>query len=236
MTSGPQYSAWRAQFSQHKKCLAVLLDPEKTLPDMVIRILERLPHQTTHIFVGGSTVPADVTQDLVMAVKQGTDKPVWLFPGDYTQVTPEADALLFLSLLSGNNPEYLIGQQAKAAPFVQKSGLEVISTAYLLLDGGHQSAVARVSQTQPMPTTPVSAIVDRALAGMFMGAQCIYLEAGSGALKPVPSNVIQSVKDAVNIPLIVGGGMRSDAQAQQAYAAGADMVVMGTVFEDMMRP
>ena len=96
MTSGPQYSAWRAQFSQHKKCLAVLLDPEKTLPDMVLRILERLPHQTTHIFVGGSTVPADVTQDLVMAVKQGTDKPVWLFPGDYTQVTPEADALLFL--------------------------------------------------------------------------------------------------------------------------------------------
>lgn len=231
MILGPQYNQWLALLSNDQKCLAVLIDPEKTTVEMVPELLRRLTEQTTHFFVGGSTVPPDAAHDLVLAIKQWSSKPVWLFPGKHDQVTSAADALLFLSLLSGDNPEYLIGQQTKAAISVKACGIEVIPTAYLLIDGGRPSTVARVSQTSPLPITPILPIVERALAGMFMGAHCVYLEAGSGASSPVSGDIIKAVKNTLDIPVIVGGGIRTEQQLNQAYAAGADLIVMGTVFE-----
>ncbi|NNM21913.1 MAG: geranylgeranylglyceryl phosphate synthase family protein, partial [Flavobacteriaceae bacterium] len=142
-----------------------------------------------------------------------------------------ADGLLFLSLLSGRNPDYLIGQHLRSVPKLKNSGLEIIPTAYLLIDGGRESAVAKVTQTRPMSQEGVEEIVHTAMAGQFQGAQLIYLEAGSGALHPVGSKIISEVKKHTQIPLIVGGGIRSQAQQEAAYQAGADMVVMGTAFE-----
>ena len=213
------------------KLLAILIDPEKFDLATATRFLNGLPENTSHIFVGGSTVSPGDTQRLIETLKIDTSLPIIIFPGDYTQIADAADGLLFLSLLSGRNPEYLIGQQVKAAALLKDSPLEVIPTGYILVDGGHDSAVARVTQTQPMSTAAIDKIVHTAKAGALMGAKLIYLEAGSGALYPIPSTIISEVKKVLEIPLIVGGGIRTNQQKQEAYASGADLVVMGTVFE-----
>lgn len=217
--------------SLKQKLLAVLLDPEKFDPGEAAHFLRSLPISTTHIFIGGSTVPKARTEELVKAIKLYTAKPIILFPGDPSQITPAADGLLFLSLLSGRNPEYLIELQIKAVPLLKNSGLEVISTAYILVDGGNESAVARVTNTKPLLQENIQEIVDTAKAGEFMGSKLVYLEAGSGAMFPVNPKLIEAVKKEVKIPLIVGGGIRTERQMKTAYDAGADMLVMGTVFE-----
>lgn len=215
-----------------KKLLAVLIDPEKFYSLSVKEFLRKIPFLTTHIFIGGSTVIPEDLEKCTEAIKAETHLPVVLFPGDYRQVSDKADALLFLSLLSGRNPEYLIGQQVRSVPLIRKTQLEVIPTAYLLIDGGKECAVQRVSETQPLSQDNISEIVDTALAGFYSGKKIIYLEAGSGALNPVASEIISAVKGAVEIPVIVGGGIRSLEQLQKSYKAGADMVVIGTAFEN----
>lgn len=217
-----------------KKTLAILIDPEKFQLELTEQFLTQIPTDTTHIFVGGSTVAQGDTDRVVQHIKQKTNLPVFLFPGDFSQLTPLADALLFLNLVSGRNPEYLIGQQVKAIPMLKKTNLEIIPTAYLLIDGGNHSSVARVTNTTPLSQTKVDEIVNTALAGQYMGAQMVYLEAGSGAQFPVRPEIIRAVKKALDIPLIVGGGIRDEAQKQTAYQNGADMVVMGTVFEKQL--
>jgi len=181
--------------------------------------------------VGGSTDENNAINEVVSGLKKQSKLPVFLFPGSHQQVTEKADALLFLSLHSGRNPDYLIGQQVKAASVLKKTSLEVISTSYLLIDGGNKSAVARVSATTAMPQESVSEIIDTALAGQLMGAKLVYLEAGSGAKMAVSTPIIEGVKKTLSIPVIVGGGIRTKEQREQAYQAGADLVVMGTVFE-----
>ncbi|HIB46957.1 MAG TPA: geranylgeranylglyceryl/heptaprenylglyceryl phosphate synthase [Flavobacteriaceae bacterium] len=218
-----------------QKLLAVLVDPEQFQPELAAMFLTQIPKETTHLFVGGSSVPNGLTALVVESLKKHTNKPIVLFPGDASQITPQADALLFLSLLSGRNPEYLIGQQVKAIPAIKKSNLEIIATGYLLIDGGNSSAVARVTGTEPMAQHEVQLIVDTAKAGELLGAKLIYLEAGSGAAFPVSEEIIRAVKKELTIPLIVGGGIRTEAQKKKAYDAGADMVVMGTVFEQAMK-
>ncbi len=227
-----QYQTFLETFYKNTKLLAILVDPDKFDSSQAAVFLRNIPAETTHIFVGGSTVEPGQTDVLVKELKLVTSKPIILFPGDYTQITESADALLFLSLLSGRNPEYLVGQQVKAIGMLQETDLEVISTAYLLIDGGSESAVSRVTQTKPMVQSDVQAIVDTAKAGEMMGAKLIYLEAGSGAKYPVDPKIISEVKKKIDIPIIVGGGIRSQEQKQLAYDAGADMVVMGTVFEN----
>lgn len=227
------YQTLRKGISENRKFLAILIDPDKFLLAETNVFLKQLPKETTHLFVGGSTVDEGFTEATVKALKQASTLPIFLFPGDYTQITSEADVLLFLSLLSGRNAEYLIGQQVKSIPKLQQTQLEVIPTGYLLLDGGTQSAVARVSNTLPMSQQDVDAIVHTALAGQYMGAQLVYLEGGSGATIPVSPQLISEVKKAISIPLLVGGGIRTEHQKQEAYAAGADLVVMGTVFENI---
>ncbi|MCL6220506.1 geranylgeranylglyceryl/heptaprenylglyceryl phosphate synthase [Zunongwangia pacifica] len=215
-----------------KKLLAVLIDPEKFSAEKYAYFIENLTESVTHIFVGGSTATAKESEVCVGFIKAKTNLPVILFPGDKEQVTEKADGILLLSLLSGRNPEYLIEQHIKAVPKLLNSRLEIIPTGYLLLDGGNQSAVARVSKTKPMRQSEITLIKNTALAGQMMGKQLIYLEAGSGALIPVSEEIITEVKKYLNIPLIVGGGIKNSKQLEKAYKAGADLVVIGTAFEN----
>lgn len=215
-----------------KKLLAVLIDPEKFDPASAHEFLRKIPFSTTHIFIGGSTVSLEEIQNVTTAIKAQTDLPLILFPGDYKQISSDADAVLFLSLLSGRNPEYLIGQQLRSVPILKKSQLEIIPTGYILIDGGNECAVQRVSKTQPLSQEEPEVIVNTALAGKYSGKQLIYLEAGSGAEEPVRPQLISEVKLAVELPVIVGGGIKSQEQLLAAYKAGADMVVVGTAFEN----
>jgi phosphoglycerol geranylgeranyltransferase len=231
MMTSTLYESIQTAANLQQKQLCILIDPEKFSVEQTAVFLRSLPADTTHLLVGGSTVARGMTETVVKELKRYTAKPIILFPGDHTQITDAADGLLFLSLLSGRNPEYLIGEQTKAVSILRNSPLEVIPTGYILIEGGNQSAVARVTQTRPMSQENISAIVDTAKAGEFMGAKLIYLEAGSGAMIPVSAAIIKAVKKVLRIPLIVGGGIRNSEQLQAAYNAGADMVVMGNVFE-----
>ena len=215
-----------------EKLLAILLDPDKTsiedIPNTVKRI-EKL--KANFIFVGGSSVKNGLTQIFVETLKKSSKIPVVLFPGDFSQVTDKADALLFLSLLSGRNPEFLIEQQIKAVPYLKNSSLEIIPTGYILIDGGTQSSVLKVSKTTAISQKNIELAIATAVAGMYKGKQLIYLEAGSGANYPVSEQIIKAVKKELKIPLIVGGGIRSKEQLKKTYCSGADLVVIGTAFE-----
>lgn len=227
------YQSILHQIQAQEKMLAVLLDPEKFNLHKTQSFLNGLPSETTHLFVGGSTVFNGETETVVTALKKYSKLPVFLFPGDHSHITHRADVLLFLSLLSGRNAEYLVGQQVKSINRLKESPLEIIPTGYLLIDGGNNSSVSKVTGTEPLPQENIEFIVHTALAGKFMGAKLIYLEAGSGAPLPVDAKIIAAVKEAIQIPLIVGGGIRTTEQRQTAYRAGADMVVMGTAYEKL---
>lgn len=211
--------------------LALLLDPEKTN-------LEALPLsadvQPDYLFVGGST--GGDTTEFIRSIRKkmqslGLSIPVILFPGNPSQFSSEADAVLFLSLLSGRNPEMLVGQQVKAARSVKQSGVETIPMGYILVDGGTETSTMRVTQTQPIPANEIDTIVDTAIAAELMGKKVIYLEAGSGAKVPISSEIIAAVRSHISIPIIVGGGIRTPEAMQAAYNAGADIVVIGNHFE-----
>ena len=217
---------------QRKKLLAVLLDPDKVVLKDVKNIVKKTASTADIFFVGGSTVANDDTEKLVLQLKKATSLPIVLFPGDFSQITDTADAILFLSLLSGENPEYLIKQQLKSVPVLQKSSLEIIPTGYILIDGGKKTAVQQVSNTTPINHQDTSLATQTAIAGMYLGKQLIYLEAGSGANTPVDVQMIEAVRKEITIPLIVGGGIRTKKQLEDAYKAGADMVVIGTAFEE----
>jgi len=218
---------------QHgKQLLAVLIDPEKTSIEQ-LPTLVKLIHQSiaTHIFVGGSTDQHNTIEPVIVALKKATMLPIIIFPGSANQVSKKADGILFLSLISGRNPVYLIEQQVQSAIQIKESSLEVLPTGYILVDGGKESAVERVSSSKPICQTNSELILRTALAGEFSGKKIIYLEAGSGAKTPVKSSIISLVKENLTIPLIIGGGIQTVHQLTTAYAAGADLVVIGTAFE-----
>jgi len=216
---------------ENRKLLAVLIDPDKFNENETSAFLRKLPGETTHLFVGGSTVAEGRTCEVVKSFKNLTGLPTILFPGDHHQITSHADALLFLSLISGRNPEFLIEQQVRSVEKIRLTDLEIIPTGYILIDGGRETSVQKVSNTIPLPQCDIQQIVNTALAGQYSGKKIIYLEAGSGARFPVSSGIISAVKEALDIPIIVGGGIRSNAQLQSTYKAGADLVVIGTAFE-----
>jgi len=219
--------------SENKKSLAVLIDPDKMKLENLSGFITKVNRSiATHIFVGGSEVDINITDIIIKNIKPLTDLPIIIFPGSTNQISEQADALLFLSLVSGDNPEYLIGQQRKAVPKLRNSSLEILSTGYILIENGKSTSVEKVTQTKPMSRTDVQKIADTAKAGDMLGMKLIYLEAGSGAIHPVPPEIINFVKRDLNIPLIVGGGIRSKEQLDAAYKAGADLVVIGTAFEE----
>jgi putative glycerol-1-phosphate prenyltransferase len=225
------YEGITRRINSGEKLLTILIDPDKFENASSRSFLESLLPEVSYLFVGGSSVENERTEATVRAVKAQTSLPVVLFPGDYSQLTEEADAVLFLTLISGRNPEYLIEQQVKSVSRLRNSFLEIIPVGYILIDGGKECAVQRISGTRPIPQEKVQLIMDTALAGQYSGKKLIYLEAGSGAAYPVSEEIISRVKSALEIPLIVGGGIRNKDQLNSAYAAGADMVVIGTAFE-----
>lgn len=218
---------------KNKKLLAVLIDPEKMNIQNILSFFKKV-HQSiaTHIFVGGSTDKNNLTEKVVSEIKKVTQLPIVLFPGDVSQITNKADGILFLSLISGRNPEYLIEQQVKAAPFLKDTNLEIIATGYILIDGNKETAVQRVSNTKPISQTAINTIIHTALAGQYSGKKLIYLEAGSGSTEAVSQKIIKEVSDNLSIPLIVGGGIRTKQQLNTAFESGADLVVIGTAFEN----
>ncbi len=219
--------------SNGDKLLAILIDPDKfplnNTETFVNKVNESI---ATHIFVGGSEVEEQLTDALVNEIKKHTQLPVILFPGDVTQITNKADALLFLSLISGRNPEYLIGKHVQSVSKLKDSNLEIIPTGYILVENGKETAVQRVTNTEPLPRVNVQYITDTAKAGELLGMKLIYLEAGSGACEPISESIISKVKKELNVPLIVGGGIKSKKQLESAYNSGADLVVIGTAFEE----
>jgi len=219
--------------ANNEKLFAVLIDPDKMLISEVSGFLEKVNGSiTTHLFIGGSKVDESRTDLLVNEVRQHTKLPVVLFPGDVTQISNKADAILFLSLISGKNPEYLIGKHVEAAPTLTASNLEIIPTGYILIENGKQTSVEKVTGTKPIPRTQINQIVNTAKAGELLGMKLIYLEAGSGALHPVTSEIISAVRNNLNIPLIIGGGIKDKMQLDDAFNSGADLIVIGTAFEE----
>jgi phosphoglycerol geranylgeranyltransferase len=218
---------------ENRKLLALLLDPDKIIikkVDLLISKINQSP--ATHIFIGGSDVKTNILEDLIILIKQKCNLPIVLFPGNPSQISENADAILFLSLISGRNPDFLIEHQVNAVPFLSKSTLEVMPTGYILIESGIETAVERVSKTKPIGRTNIAFVAQTALAGEYLGHQLIYLEAGSGAKLAVPNEIIEKVAASISIPIIVGDGIRSKQQIENAYKAGADLVVVGTAFED----
>jgi putative glycerol-1-phosphate prenyltransferase len=215
-----------------RKKIALLIDPDKISDNFTNFIQDAVNYGIDFFFVGGSIVNSSV-ENIVLRIKEITSKvPVILFPGDSSQFTNKADAILYLSLISGRNPEYLIGQHVKNSIEIKKSNVEIIPTAYILIDGGKKTSVQKVSQTNPIPADDINLAVSTAVAGELLGMQAIYLESGSGAIKTVPSNIINAVKSNIDKVLIVGGGIRSKAQIAEIIDAGADIIVVGNSLEE----
>ncbi|MGE5316173.1 MAG: geranylgeranylglyceryl/heptaprenylglyceryl phosphate synthase, partial [Acidobacteriota bacterium] len=210
----------------------VLIDPDK----METAQLEHLVASATEadvdaFLVGGSLVVDDSFNTCIRTIKRTTTLPVIIFPGAVSQVSGEADAILFLSLLSGRNPEHLIGSQVVAAPIIRKLGLEAISTAYMLVESGRTTSAEFMSNTKPLPRNKPDIALAHAMAAEIFGFKFIYLEAGSGAEHSVPDEMIACIRRYTTVPLIVGGGIGTPAEARKKAAAGANFIVTGTVLE-----
>ena len=214
----------------NEKLLAVLLDPDNYTQTSIRNWCKYTQKQIDFFFVGGSLTTESIFK-LVKSLKELTQIPIVLFPGNLLQIDENADALLLLSLVSGRNPELLIGNHVIAAPFIKKSGLECISTAYMLVESGITTSVEYISNTKPIPRTKTNIAVATAMAAELLGFKQIYLEAGSGALNHVPCEMIEAVRKETKLPIIVGGGIKSSADLKKIYQAGADMAVVGNSLE-----
>ena len=216
-----------------KKSIAVLVDPDKADDPTRLHQLINLASENCidFFFVGGSLITTPNLSEVVNQIKEQVTIPVILFPGNSMQLDPRADAILFLSLISGRNPDLLIGQHVAAAPILKNNKIEVMPTGYMLINSGKITSVAYISNTTPIPDDKYSLAACTALAGEMLGLQLIYLDAGSGAEKEISSRMISAVRKAVNTPLIIGGGINTSAKAIAALEAGADMIVIGNAVE-----
>jgi phosphoglycerol geranylgeranyltransferase len=218
---------------QNEKRFAVLLDPDKipTGEELYKWLNEIEQSRATDILIGGSHLSKGNTEELVKDAKKQTSLPVVLFPGSPEQVTEHADVLLFLSLVSGRNADLLIGRHVEAAPLIMVMDIETIATAYLLVGDGPLTTAAYITQTLPIPSAKPELAVATASAAVLLGMQAIYLDAGSGAANSIPTEVVSAVSNAVDVPIIVGGGIQDFEGMERVWAAGADLVVLGTVLE-----
>ena len=223
----------RTKAKQGRKSIAVLVDPDKVEDSTKLQHLINLASENCidYFFVGGSLITTTNLADVVRQIKESVTIPVVLFPGNSIQIEPTADAILFLSLISGRNPELLIGQHVIAAPIIKNTRLEVIPTGYMLVNSGKTTSVAYISNTTPIPDDKYSLAACTAMAGEMLGLQSIYMDAGSGAEKEISARMIGTVRKSVSIPLIVGGGINTSRKAITALEAGADMIVVGNALE-----
>ncbi len=213
------------------KMFAILVDPDKHDRESLTALCSSAEGGLVDfILVGGSLVSGSI-EESVAVLKDITDLPVILFPGNVLQISPSADGILLLSLISGRNPEFLIGNHVIAAPLLSKTKLEIIPTGYILIENGRTTSVEYMSNTKPIPADKIDLAVATAMAGEMMGHKLIYLEAGSGAKESVNSKMISEVRSRINIPLIVGGGIHTPEQIHDTYKAGADIIVVGSAIE-----
>ena len=214
------------------KSFAVLIDPDKITSSSLSAIVASANHsKVDYLFVGGSLVVSDHLDECIGQIKQESSIPVVLFPGSPSQLSKYADALLYLSLISGRNPELLIGQHVISAPFVKKSGLEIISTGYMVIDGGAPTTVSYISNASPLPSDKNEIAMCTAMAGEMLGMKLIYMDAGSGARRAISESMIEKVASCIEVPLIIGGGITDPEKAYLNCKAGADVIVVGNAIE-----
>ena len=226
------YQELIAKKSQGKKSFAVLIDPDKIdLPALDELISLGASAEVDYWLVGGSLVVSNQLDEIVLHLKKNSKIPVILFPGSPSQVTRHADALLYLSLISGRNPELLIGQHVLSAPFIKQSGLEILSTGYMVIDGGAPTTVSYISNATPIPSNKNEIALCTALAGEMLGMKLIYMDAGSGAQQPIEKAMIQTVAKQIQVPLLIGGGIKTPEKARENCEAGADIIVIGNAIE-----
>ena len=214
------------------KQFAVLIDPDKMDDRSLFRLIEKANNANVDwLFVGGSLLTKDALNDCLASIKDVSSIPTVIFPGSMLQISDQADAIFLLSMISGRNPDLLIGQHVVAAPYLKESNIEILPTGYVLIDGGRPTTVSYISNTHPIPADKGDIAACTSLAGQMLGLKLIYMDSGSGAMNPVPTKVIQQVSSQINIPLIVGGGITSPERAIESCQAGADVVVVGNAIE-----
>lgn len=215
-----------------KKKFVVLIDPDKPSNEQIIDIVQRsINAGVDFFFVGGSLLTTDSLDNCIKLIKKHSEIPVLIFPGNSLQISKWCDGFLLLSLISGRNSEMLIGRHVIAAPYLKLYGNEIIPTGYMLIDGGCPTSVSYMSNTTPIPHDKDDIAMCTALAGEMLGLKIIYMDAGSGATNPISNDMIYKVKNSINIPLIVGGGIKTPEKAAEIAKAGADIVVVGNVIE-----
>jgi len=215
-----------------RKLFSILIDPDKQTKESLLQIIEKAMSVNVDLFfVGGSLLTNNSLDFCVTIIKQNCKIPVILFPGNAMQVNNKADGILFLSLISGRNAELLIGNHVITAPFLKESGIEILSTGYMLIDSGKSTTVSYMSNTTPIPHDKDDIAVCTAIAGEMLGLKMIYMDAGSGAINTVSEKMINSVANNIDIPLIIGGGINSAKQAKEKCRAGADIIVVGNAIE-----
>ncbi len=232
MKAGLVYNSLTEGKQQGHKKIAALIDPDKVTQKKVERMIRHAVNAAVdYFFVGGSLVMDNSLSRWIQLIKSSCDIPVIIFPGSPLQINGEADAIFFLSLISGRNPELLIGHHVVSAPILHQMDIEVMSTAYMLIDGGAPTTVSYISNTHPIPANKSSIAVATALAGQMLGMKIIYLDSGSGAIQPVSEKMIRAVSSQIDVPLIVGGGIRTPELARNSCLAGADLIVVGNALE-----
>lgn len=226
------YTSLAEKKKQGKKSFAVLIDPDKVNNPVLDDLIKlSLAAKVDYFLVGGSLVISNHLDQCVQHIKRHCDIPVILFPGSPSQISKYADALLYLSLISGRNPELLIGQHVVSAPFVKQSGLEIMPTGYIVVDGGAPTTVSYISNAVPVPADKNEIAMCTAMAGEMLGMKLIYMDAGSGAKRPITESMIEAVARHIQVPLIIGGGIIEPEKAYINCKAGADVIVVGNAIE-----
>ncbi|MFL2573781.1 MAG: geranylgeranylglyceryl/heptaprenylglyceryl phosphate synthase [Flavobacteriales bacterium] len=226
------YTSILEKKAKGKKLFAILIDPDKQKNSVLSLIVQKANEANVdYFFVGGSLLTNDNLDECIKTIKNNSNIPVILFPGNAMQINKNADGILFLSLISGRNPELLIGKQVISAPILKQTSLEVISTGYMLIDSGKPTTASYMSNTLPIPRNKNGIATSTAIAGEYLGMKLIYMDGGSGAEKPIEIDMIKQVSNQINIPLIVGGGICNAQKAIDNCNAGADLIVVGNAIE-----
>lgn len=225
------YNLIQNRIKKHQKSLLLLIDPDKFNAQRIQQIGNMIKGRSVpFIVVGGSMISSPISP-VVKAIKEVLQLPIVLYPGSPTHLTEGADGLFLLSMISGRNPDLLIGHHVTAAPLLKQMNIEIISTGYMLIDGGCTTSVEYISQTRPIPANKSDIAVATAMAGEMLGLKMIYMDAGSGAKNPIPTEMIANVRENISLPMLIGGGIKTAQQLKAAYSAGADMVIIGNALE-----